>query len=59
MVMVNDVAVPVNHRNDTKNYSDTYVKRFLNCITSLFRIRIADNQQTVTQTLNKATVIEI
>lgn len=26
--MAIDVAAPANHKNDTKNYSDTYVKRF-------------------------------
>lgn len=28
MAMVTDAAAPANHKNDTKNYSDTYVKRF-------------------------------
>lgn len=31
MAMVIDAAVLANHKNDTKNYSDTYVKRSANC----------------------------
>lgn len=30
MVMVTDAAVPANRKNDTRSYSDTYVKRILN-----------------------------
>lgn len=29
MVMATDAAAQANHKNDTRNYSDTYVKRLI------------------------------